>query len=318
LGATRRCHCHVSPLKRHIVRQTYALYRLTKQYEAGSIKCGSYWTDGAYGPLHLQLLSTAGGEDAPEKAVSGFDFHVGTDKPATGTPNIHRTFLLSHAEHPDSPPRKITQIQCVTWPDFDVPEDPHTLLGLVKEVDQASEEMAADADEDQSHRPPVLVHCKQISCLTQTLLTLQYCLGSAGVGRTGSYIVVDAMLDALRREHHAHHRKIRGTSQGLSKRRQSRQYEQNVMSPESQGVPPSSGEVPVGAFTSPSLSPLFQENTSPFTPFPALQSFTFSPPKTSMAEHMDIDRSHAEEHPAPHQMRRIPEESKDGQQESQE
>lgn len=301
--------------------------RLTKQYEAGSIKCGSYWTDGSYGPLQLQLLSTAGGEDASEKAVSGFDFHVGTDKPTTGTPNIHRTFLLSHAEYPNVPPRKITQIQCVTWPDFDVPEDPHTLLGLVKEVDQASEEMAADAEEDQSHRPPVLVHCEQISLRTSPLLTPNLSLGSAGVGRTGSYIVVDAMLDALRREHHAHHRKIRGTSQGLSKRRQSRQYEQSIMSPETahrssdgQAVPSSAGEVPVGAFMSPSLSPPVHEGTSPFTPFPALQAFTFSPPKTSLADHMDVDRSHAEEPPASHQMRRIPEEamSKDGQQESQE
>lgn len=278
--------------------------RLTKQYEAGSIKCGSYWTDGTYGPLHLQLLSTAGGEDAPEKAVSGFDFHVGSDKPVTTAPNIHRTFLLRHEEYPDSPPRKITQIQCVTWPDFDVPEDPHTLLGLVKEVDQASEEMAADAEEH--HRPPVLVHCKYHPRIGESHLTLP--LGSAGVGRTGSYIVVDAMLDALRREHHAHHRKIRGTSQGLSKRRQSRQYEQSVLSPESshkslEGAS-SAGEVPVGAFTSPALSPHVHEGPSPFTPFPALQSFTFSPPNQPTVEQMDVDHSRPEEH-----MRRIPEEA---------
>lgn len=154
------------PTRAHSCRLINRIFcRLTKQFEGGAIKCGSYWTDGAYGPLHLQLLSTAGGEDAPEKTVSGFDFHVGSDKPATGTPNIHRVFLLSHDEHPELPPRKITQIQCVSWPDFDVPEDPHTLLGLVKEVDQASEEMAADAD-DQGAKPPVLVHCKSIPLLT--------------------------------------------------------------------------------------------------------------------------------------------------------
>jgi protein tyrosine phosphatase len=133
--------------------------RLTKRFEGGAIKCGSYWTDGTYGPLHLQLLSTTGGEDEQEKAVSGFNFHVGTDTSSSDAPNIHRVFLLTHDGYPDSPPRKITQIQCVSWPDFDVPEDPHTLLGLVKEVDQASEEMAADAD-DREHKPPVLVHCK--------------------------------------------------------------------------------------------------------------------------------------------------------------
>lgn len=161
MGAACGCDRDVSYASLHSSPRTdiSACFRLTKQFEGGAIKCGSYWTDGAYGPLHLQLLSTTGGEDAPEKAVSGFDFHVGSDKPVTGTPNIHRVFLLSHEEHPESPPRKITQIQCVSWPDFDVPEDPHTLLGLVKEVDHASEEMAADAD-DQGLKPPVLVHCK--------------------------------------------------------------------------------------------------------------------------------------------------------------
>ncbi|KAJ9121500.1 hypothetical protein QFC22_002117 [Naganishia vaughanmartiniae] len=251
---------------------------LTKQFEGGAIKCGSYWTDGTYGPLHLQLLSTTGGEDEQEKAVSGFNFHVGTDRPASGMPNIHRVFLLTHDGYPDVPPRKITQIQCVSWPDFDVPEDPHTLLGLVKEVDQASEEMAADAD-DREHKPPVLVHC------------------SAGVGRTGSYIVVDAMLDALRREHHTHHRKIRGASLGLSKRRQSRQYEQGALTAEAlqnrlhdrRASVESSSDLSVGSPLSP---PVHDAGAapSPFIPFPALQSFTFSPPIQGAAERMDVDR----------------------------
>ncbi|KAJ9095997.1 hypothetical protein QFC21_005360 [Naganishia friedmannii] len=271
---------------------------LTKQFEGGAVKCGSYWTDGTYGPLHLQLLSIAGGEDEQEKAVSGFNFHVGSDRSVTSAPNIHRVFLLTHDGHPDSPPRKITQIQCVSWPDFDVPDDPHTLLGLVKEVDQASEEMAADAD-DREQKPPVIVHC------------------SAGVGRTGSYIVVDAMLDALRREHHTHHRKIRGTSLGLSRRRQSRQSEQALLSTEAlnrlydrRESAGSSSDISAGSPLSP---PVQEAGSSPsaFVPFPALQSFTFSPPIQGAGERMDVDHLPTSESLQGGQMGRISEEVND-------
>jgi len=136
--------------------------RLTKQFEGGACKCGAYWTGGQYGPFHLEHVSTEGGEDAAEKDVSGFNFHVGKSGPSAEAPNIKRTFLLSHTGHPDEKPRKIVQLQCVAWPDFDVPEDPRLLLGLVKEVDKAALEIPEEKD-DQSRKAPVLVHCEPTS-----------------------------------------------------------------------------------------------------------------------------------------------------------
>jgi hypothetical protein len=134
--------------------------RLTKQFEGGACKCGAYWTAGQYGPFHLEHVSTEGGEDTAEKDVSGFNFHVGGNSgPSSEAPNIKRTFLLSHSEHPEEKPRKVIQLQCVAWPDFDVPEDPRLLLGLVKEVDKAAVDVPDEKD-DQSRKAPVLVHCK--------------------------------------------------------------------------------------------------------------------------------------------------------------
>lgn len=133
--------------------------RLTKQFEGGACKCGAYWTAGQYGPFRLEHVSTEGGEDTAEKDVSGFNFHVGGNNgPSSDAPNIKRTFLLSHTQYPDEKPRKVTQLQCVAWPDFDVPEDPRLLLGLVKEVDKAAVDLPDE--EDQSRKAPVLVHCK--------------------------------------------------------------------------------------------------------------------------------------------------------------
>lgn len=154
--------------------------RLTKQFEGGLIKCGNYWSEQTYGHLRLQLVSESGGQDVVDQSrVSGFDFgsHVPEESPAPAG-NIKRVFHLWHNE---DGPRKVTQIQCTTWPDFDVPDSPEVLLNLKKDVDGAIEEMCEGVS-DECNLPPILVHC------------------SAGVGRTGSYILVDAIAEALKRE----------------------------------------------------------------------------------------------------------------------
>lgn len=154
--------------------------RLTKQFEGGLRKCGNYWSEQTYGHLRLQLVSESGGTDVVDQSrESGFDFgtHVPEER-QTQSGNIKRVF---HLWHKDEGPRKITQIQCLTWPDFDVPDSPEVLLTLKKDVDNAIEEMCTGAN-DPCNLPPILVHC------------------SAGVGRTGSYILVDAIAEGLRRE----------------------------------------------------------------------------------------------------------------------
>ncbi|TYJ57758.1 hypothetical protein B9479_001612 [Cryptococcus floricola] len=175
---------------------------ITKQFEGGLIKCGNYWDQRQYGHLKLEKVKQTGGEDKGQpSAAAGFDFG-----PAAATPdsshfpkgdeaNITRTFLLSRTDKPEEPPRKVVQIQCVGWPDFDVPEEPDTLLRLVNDVNVAAEQVKPEGCERKSEQPPVLVHC------------------SAGVGRTGSFIVVDAVLDGLHRE--IHEEKSRNRSQSL-------------------------------------------------------------------------------------------------------
>ncbi|KFP31359.1 Receptor-type tyrosine-protein phosphatase C [Colius striatus] len=67
------------------------------------------------------------------------------------------------------PGRDITHIQFTSWPDHGVPEDPHLLLKLRRRVNALSNFFSG----------PIVVHC------------------SAGVGRTGTYIGIDAMLEGL-------------------------------------------------------------------------------------------------------------------------
>ncbi|KAG9075728.1 hypothetical protein FS749_012575, partial [Ceratobasidium sp. UAMH 11750] len=162
-------------------QNVHVIVMLTRQVENNQLKCGDYWSDTQYGPLRLKLISIEGGEEEVE-CVTGFDFgssakksHV-EDVPHT----IRRTFALSHVELPHIPPRKVVQFQFLSWQDMNVPETPTGLLELVKNVREAADEAEKSGSEPTTS--PVLVHC------------------SAGVGRTGSFVAIDAILDGIRHD----------------------------------------------------------------------------------------------------------------------
>uniref|UniRef100_A0AAY5EEI9 protein-tyrosine-phosphatase n=1 Tax=Electrophorus electricus TaxID=8005 RepID=A0AAY5EEI9_ELEEL len=69
-------------------------------------------------------------------------------------------------------PRLVTQLHFTSWPDFGVPFSPIGMLKFLKKVKQVNP----------SYGGPIVVHC------------------SAGVGRTGTFIVIDAMIDMMHTE----------------------------------------------------------------------------------------------------------------------
>ncbi|XP_046880830.1 receptor-type tyrosine-protein phosphatase alpha isoform X1 [Hypomesus transpacificus] len=70
------------------------------------------------------------------------------------------------------PQRLVTQFHFTSWPDFGVPFTPIGMLKFLKKVKTCNPQYAG----------PIVVHC------------------SAGVGRTGTFIVIDAMLDMMNTE----------------------------------------------------------------------------------------------------------------------
>ncbi|XP_074088267.1 receptor-type tyrosine-protein phosphatase epsilon isoform X1 [Macrotis lagotis] len=69
-------------------------------------------------------------------------------------------------------PRLVTQLHFTSWPDFGVPFTPIGMLKFLKKVKTLNP----------SHAGPIIVHC------------------SAGVGRTGTFIVIDAIIDMMHTE----------------------------------------------------------------------------------------------------------------------
>nr|KAF6458394.1 protein tyrosine phosphatase receptor type E [Rousettus aegyptiacus] len=69
-------------------------------------------------------------------------------------------------------PRLVSQLHFTSWPDFGVPFTPIGMLKFLKKVKTLNP----------VHAGPIVVHC------------------SAGVGRTGTFIVIDAMVDMMHAE----------------------------------------------------------------------------------------------------------------------
>nr|CAI5840570.1 unnamed protein product [Callosobruchus analis] len=75
--------------------------------------------------------------------------------------------------------RKVYHYHFQAWPDHGVPSDPGVVLNFLHEVNKRQETI----QQETPLQPPgaILVHC------------------SAGIGRTGTFIVIDMILDQLKR-----------------------------------------------------------------------------------------------------------------------
>jgi len=101
--------------------------------------------------------------------------HVLNLKETANPHYILREFLIHHEEEDSEGGRHIFHFHFKAWPDHGVPHDPGAVLGFLQDVNLRHSVLGTEGQES----GPIVVHC------------------SAGIGRTGTFIVVDILLNLI-------------------------------------------------------------------------------------------------------------------------
>lgn len=96
-------------------------------------------------------------------------------KEMTNPHYILREYLVHHDNSEDTDGRHIYQFHFKAWPDHGVPHDPGTVLGFLSDVTLKQSTLASEG----LSPGPIVVHC------------------SAGIGRTGTFIVIDILINLI-------------------------------------------------------------------------------------------------------------------------
>lgn len=122
-------------------------------------KCTRYWPD-----------------DEETKVCA--KIHIVTLKETSNPHYVLREFLVHHEDDANSDGRVIAQFHFKAWPDHGVPHDAGAVLGFLQDVN-LRQSTCSEESQGQEDVGPIIVHC------------------SAGIGRTGTFIVVDILLNLI-------------------------------------------------------------------------------------------------------------------------
>ena len=133
---------------------------ITKEVERGKVKCVRYWPE-----LGEELESGFFGEIVVKNVMEELDDNF-----------IRREFEISKKNTQEK--RRILHFQLLFWDDYECPVN--SVQCYMDEINRKSEDIQNDVSD--SPIGPMIVHC------------------SAGIGRTGTYIVIDILIGVIK--HH--------------------------------------------------------------------------------------------------------------------
>ncbi|KAL2749537.1 tyrosine-protein phosphatase corkscrew isoform X1 [Vespula maculifrons] len=167
----------------HMVYQenTRVIVMTTKEMERGKNKCARYWPEegeiaeyGGTWKVHALSCTVTADYTLREFLLQG------------NKPNfmVARRIFHYHFQFVKDYENLAAYYNNTAWPDHGVPSDPGCVLNFLHDVNARQELIAAAVASNTQNAPsmgPILVHC------------------SAGIGRTGTFIVIDMILDQIKR-----------------------------------------------------------------------------------------------------------------------
>ncbi|CAO1627092.1 unnamed protein product [Sympodiomycopsis kandeliae] len=183
---------------------------LTREYESGRVQSHNYWSEPSYGSsIRLRVLEERELDarglpcNKPGSALTntssneggGFFAEVARE---SDTVNKVAVMILRKIElgynGSDEKPRIVNHLQFIGWPDYSIPSDPEALLVFMDLASRFQQEAHLELSDGRT----TATHGIEWSKQSATGPLMLHC--SAGVGRTGTYAVIDSVLDVLRRE----------------------------------------------------------------------------------------------------------------------
>ena len=143
---------------------------VTNLKEGAKGKCEQYWPNSTvkheeFGPFTVTLLD--------EQVLPDFTFRKMSVTVRNYYTNVNVLYQYSQIQDGSNQSHSLTQYHLTSWPDHGVPSSGMSLVYFTRAVRKVH---------PQNDPRPLLVHC------------------SAGVGRTGTYIVIDNVLDQIAAE----------------------------------------------------------------------------------------------------------------------
>lgn len=132
----------------------------TKEIERGKVKCERYWPD----LNKTEVIKKYAIFNESESSTQDYTL---------------RRFQVTKKDEPEAK-RTIYHFHFTAWPDHGVPSEPGRVLNILLDVNFRLQQIMTGPDP-----PPQVVVC--VHC-------------SAGIGRTGTFIVIDMILDQIRKE----------------------------------------------------------------------------------------------------------------------
>jgi len=156
---------------------------LTNLEEGGRVKAHQYWPKAGskqYGQWSVTFLSSDTSEDEAY-VIRKFEIRHGSCGGLKAAKNALSEFPGKEKQEKQEK-RTIFQYHYQIWPDMGVPLDASSLLGMMVHVDQEVERKSDNNNNNNNNTTPLLIHC------------------SAGIGRTGTYVVIDTVIKKLRED----------------------------------------------------------------------------------------------------------------------